>query len=154
MSFEPVDWPNEPTPDDNGDFYGQIPGQVPGQLAFDLGPDFNPAQEHQLAPVTDAHHAQLAEQRAHNSKLYGELMAHGRIPEPAKIVMTRLNILIDRLLGDITDLPRMLFELEFEAAITELLTTLIEQTRQSKLVMPDSASFGNIAAPFPPHPQR
>jgi hypothetical protein len=71
--------------------------------------------------------------RAHNQNLLRELAGHGLAPNPASILVTRLELLIDLLLDDE---QKVSFEIDTEKAMTGALTEMLTHARRQALTAP------------------
>jgi hypothetical protein len=134
-----------------GDFFGE----VPGQLELDLGitaptsPQALDEQKRQLAATLD-------ERRKSNVDKYKDMLALNAQPDPMGVVMIRINLALDALLGEDT-VARLDYENTFEDAIGEMLAECLQQARQRALthgINPYSHATNGASGVMLPKPPR
>lgn len=104
--------------------------EIPGQMRLDLGLEAGDAE---AAAGPGERARQLSQLRAANAGRVRELAALGRKPDPAGVLMARLNLLLDTLLDPGT---RVEFEIGFESQVAGMLGRWIGEARQLSLLAP------------------
>jgi len=91
----------------------------------------------------------LVDIRKSNAEKFAQLQKSGIRLDPASVVMTRLNTLLEFLLSED---DRTLYEIEFEEAVKEILDKADEQVRKAQLLAPlqQPAASGTTGLILPP----
>ncbi len=138
---------DDQTPDQTHD---QIPGQLP---LFDLPPSEPPGYDEPVGPDTEAHRlddfsdemlrGRLDKLTADNRGRWQRLMAAGMVPEPQRIMIMRLDTLLDLIL---TPSQRLQFDVLFETRMAAFLDMCLSQRARASLLTPGA---GPAAPPGP-----